>query len=1137
MREYFSFVFVFILCVLCIEQAEGQGLTFQNPSFEGPSQAHVMPSPWQACFGTPDTQPGQWGFTQPASDGNTYISMLHAGGSPTGYSEGATQQLSSCMQAGVTYSFDFDAAFSQVYNTAEPGNCYGSLQIWGGTNQCGQQELLWQSGYINCPTWHTYTTTFTPSGNWCYLTFEPYYITACSGYINCMLDNLQPVTPLEPQLNFTYPQSTTQNQNGPCDTTTTTVSMDSVNCTFLMTGNTEDVPTSVVLTGNFVGSPLNATLFPNLDWEAWISYPPNFTGQETIVATATFANSTDVDSITFNVVTPIAGFSYSNVCSGYPVVFTDTTVSTDTITIWHWDFGDGNTSDQQSPSHTYANVGTYDVTLNVESSGGCLANTTQQVSVFPGPTADFTATEVCFGTATDFTDVSTINGSNLVAWYWEFGDGDTSVAQSPSHTYASEGTYTAILTVETADGCLNADTQQVLVNAMPTAAFTHTDTCLGIPNSFTDQSSIPSGNIQSWTWNFGDGNTSSTVSPNHQYNTDGTYDVILEVEAAGSCIDRDTQQVVVYPAPVVFFDVPPVCLGDTSIFTDLSVIVNATIAQWDWDFGDGNSSNQQHPLHEYTAANSYPVTLTVTSNNGCVDDETLPAMVNVVPDADFTFNNTCADSTVTFTNNTNTNGGTVTGHLWDFGDPNNSTSTDENTSFVYTGAGVYNVTYTVTAGICVDDTTHQVSVYANPAADFDYTKVCFGEATDFTDQTQLVGSTLNYWLWDFGDGGTSNLQNPSHAYAAFGWYPVTLAVSTIENCSDKITKPARVHATPVANFTGTNVCFDTLTTFTDLSTIPGDSIINFLWDFGDNNTSATQSPLYTYADDGTFDVTLTVTSDSGCTHDITQSVEVYPYPVPDFIADPTEGCQPLHVQFTDQSSITSGSIISYSWDLGNNTSSSQFPGNVYLNDGTYDVTLHVNSNHGCDTSITKQKYITVYPLPKAGFIHEPDTFVSIFDPEFQFYDASSGVDSIIIYDFGDGETAIEPNPSHIYPDSGFYHVVQYVYTIYGCGDTIDDWVRVMPEFTLFIPNAFTPNSDGINDEFVVKGIGVLEYTLRVFNRWGEQVYFSTDMNNFWDGTVRGGIELAKEDVYVYTIYAVGVDYEEYTFKGHVTLMR
>ena len=120
----------FSVLLISVQFAQAQAI-FQNPSFEGPSQAHVVPAPWGACFGSPDTQPGQWGFTQPASQGGSYISMLQ-GGTAGSYNEGASQQLVPCLTAGTEYTFDIDIAFSSVYNTAEPGNCYGSMEILGG---------------------------------------------------------------------------------------------------------------------------------------------------------------------------------------------------------------------------------------------------------------------------------------------------------------------------------------------------------------------------------------------------------------------------------------------------------------------------------------------------------------------------------------------------------------------------------------------------------------------------------------------------------------------------------------------------------------------------------------------------------------------------------------------------------------------------------------------------------------------------------------------------------------------------------------------------------------------------------------------------------------------------------------------
>lgn len=1128
MCRYCSYVFIVLLVLIGANLAVGQGLTLQNPSFEGSSTAGNVPSPWSYCFGSPDTQPGQWGFTQPASDGNTYISMLHSGQSANGYNEGATQQLSGCMQAGVDYVFQIDLAFSSVYNTAEPGGCYGSFQILGGNSSCGTSEILWQSGPITHTNWQTYSVTITPTQNWCYITFSPYFINSCGGYINIMADNIQPIVPAVPGIEIVTP---TLNEE--------------IDCDYLVTGTTDSVPTTVTVSGGFIGSPVQATV-NGTNWQVQVSYPPNYSGPETIWAEGLFPdNSTARDSVDFMVLAPIANFAFNNECLGTPISFTDQSIfASGTITSWYWDFGDGNTSDQQHPTHLYATANTYNVTLNVESNDGCNGNVTIPVTVYPNPAADFTFDEVCLGQTTTFSDISLGNGGTIDTWYWDFDDGNTSSLQNSTNTYLAEGIYDVILKTTTTDGCHGTDTQQVNVYAVPVADFSFTDECLSVANTFADQSTISSGNILSWTWDFGDGSIDSIMNPTHQYNVDGTYDVILEVEGVGGCTERDTQQVIVFPAPLSDFDAPTVCLGEATDFTDLTVINNAVINSWLWDFGDGNTSDQQHPSHTYQVANTYSVNLTVTSDNGCVDDTTINAVVNIVPEASFTFNNVCEDSLISFFNSSNDNGGVITGYVWDFGDfasipalPN-STSTLEDPTFTYLTSGIYDVTLTATAGTCSDDTIQQVLIFPNPDAQFDFTTVCFGDATSYNDQSVSLGVDIDTWVWDFGDGGTSSSQNPQHNYGEYGWYSVNLLVSTDKGCTDEITQPVRVHAEPIAEFTGTNVCFDTLTTFNDLSTIPGDSIIGYDWDFGDSNASNIQFPTHTYATAGPFDVTLTVTSDSGCTDNITHTVDVYPYPEPKFIADPLQGCQPLEVQFTDQSTISSGNVVSFLWDVGNgDETNSQFPNTVYSQEGAFDVTLTITSSHGCDTSITKQDYIIVHPLPKAGFVHDPDTFVSIFDPEFQFIDKSSGADSIIIYDFGDDEMAFVPNPPHIYLDTGYYNVTQYVYTIYGCGDTTDTWVRVRPEFTLFVPNTFTPNSDGINDEFEVKGTGVLEYTLRIFNRWGEEIFYSNDMSKFWDGKIRDAIELAKEDVYIYTIYTVDVNYEEHTFKGHVTLLR
>jgi len=177
-----------------------QTTCYDNASFEGTSMPHQVPSPWNTCWGTPDTQPGQWGISLPASDGNTYISCLLLNNYE--YVEGTTQPLDSCMIAGETYTFNIDLAFSNIYMTASPDECYGSFAVWGGNSACHRGELLYCSGEIWNTNWQTYTITFTPTQNWCYIGFSPCYIHDCNGYINIMMDNISCIQPLPPELSI-----------------------------------------------------------------------------------------------------------------------------------------------------------------------------------------------------------------------------------------------------------------------------------------------------------------------------------------------------------------------------------------------------------------------------------------------------------------------------------------------------------------------------------------------------------------------------------------------------------------------------------------------------------------------------------------------------------------------------------------------------------------------------------------------------------------------------------------------------------------------------------------------------------------------------------------------------------------------
>lgn len=331
---------------------------------------------------------------------------------------------------------------------------------------------------------------------------------------------------------------------------------------------------------------------------------------------------------------PFAMFLHTSVCVGNPVFFTDaSTVSSGSITGWSWNFADpasgsNNISTIQNPSHTYTTSGTFNVILTATTDSGCQSTTVLGVTVSPKPVAAFTFQNICENSPAQFTDGS----SGATQWSWIFGDGNTSTQQSPSHTYAGYGTYVVALIVSSATSCSDTVSDTISVYPVPVADFTTDSVCLGNANSFFETSFIPQGTISSLSWNFGDGNTSSSQNPTHIYSSSGTYTTTLTVTSNNGCSIAVSHVAVVYAQPTAQFSSSPSSvleIGETMAFTDLSF---SNIAQWFWDFGDSITSTDQNPTHMYNDTGTYVVTLIVVSQYGCVD-----AVEQIVRMYDFAF--------------------------------------------------------------------------------------------------------------------------------------------------------------------------------------------------------------------------------------------------------------------------------------------------------------------------------------------------------------------------------------------------------------------------------------------------------------------------------------------------------------------
>ncbi len=846
---------------------------------------------------------------------------------------------------------------------------------------------------------------------------------------------------------------------------------------------------------------------------------------------------------------PTIDFTANTACQGSPTNFTDQ--STGNPAFWEWQFEPGQPLDNnQNPSYTFPSAGTYTVTLTA-SENGCINTDTRDVTVVPSPTAAFSAASIpCSGLPVDLTDESTSDpGNAITTWEWDF-DGDNVVdANTPDAIaiFPAPGNYTTSLTVTTANGCSDTYTEQIAVTESPVVDFAWTDACMNDGIVFDATASVNGGNITDYFWDYDGDQVPDDIieDPTHIFATPGTHTVSLAVMADNGCPNYAQHDVNVFAEPTADFSFVNACAGNNIAFTDLSTVSAGNIVSWDWDFESDNviDDNTQNPSFDYGGiAGQYDVTLTVTTDMGCIHSITQTIEVYPNPVVNFTFDDVCFGITANFIDVSNVTTGNITTWDWDLDGDNVVDDNTQNPSFDYPVPGTYTVTLTVTTDNgCVGTTSKDIVIFPVPVANFNNTTECFTDATQFTDATVVTPpSTITDWAWTFGDPPAQNVQNPSHTYSAPGTYDVTLAVTSNNGCTNTTTSQVVVHPLPEPEFSATSVCFGEPTEFSDLSSIltPG-NIDSWYWDFGDQTNTTQAEPSHTYAVADFYDVTLTLTSDQGCTDEITHEIEVYPLPQVDFVATETEGCQPFATNFIDQSTIPSGySIVQWDWDLGNGSSNAQHPRHPYPLDGVYSISLTATSNEGCQSTLTLTDYITVNPKPKAGFEPTPQPTDIIF-PYVTFNNLASTDVVDWVYFFGDGSQSSEESPKHTYVEHGTFDTEQWVYNQYGCGDTITDVVIIDPAFTLYIPNAFTPNEDGHNDKFYARGldIGIVDFKMRIFNRWGEQLFGSNDIDEGWDGTIHGGYEQVPDGVYLYRIDIINLEGDNLNYNGKVSLIR
>ena len=702
----------------------------------------------------------------------------------------------------------------------------------------------------------------------------------------------------------------------------------------------------------------------------------------------------------FNVVNcppvAVASFNTSGVCNGTTITFNNTT--TPSANTYLWDFGDASpTSAVTSPVHTYPGLGVYTVSLIINNGTPCADTVTQILNISTLNSNFSDDAPACKGVPINFSDSSTFAlGSSITAWNWNFGDGFTSTLQNPVHPFGAGGSFNVTLVVTSSAGCKDTIVFPVNIQGLPIAnAGNDTVSC-------TNNSSINLGGTilnaggGNWVGSLGSTFTPGSTTLNATYTPSAAAvasgaDTLLLYTTSNALCPADSDLVIInfYAGPTVNSGPDIFVCKDTASFPVSGSVTVASSGNWTTS-GSGSFSpltgvnSTYTPSSADTTAGSVMLFLTTTGNGNCIAAvDTTVVTFTSTPISTITSNDSsCAGNPLAISAITTNNTGIWTTSGSGTFAPNDTTLNATYLPSAADGiAGSVTMIFTSTnnGGCRSNADTLQVTLIPSPTAAFSSVSACPQDTVTFTDASTTTGSLVS-WSWNFGDAGTSAIQNPIHIYGAGGPYNVSLIVTSNNGCVDTLTQPVNVFNTPVANFNANGICLSDGTDFTDLSTVAGSTITSWIWSFGDASANGTtQNPTHSYPSSGSYPVLLTVQSAQGCIDTVSQIVTVLPGPGANFLSDDYTGNVNQAIHFTDQSTNTP---ISWFWDFGDSaldsTSIAQNPSHIYGAGGFYNVCLIVTDVNGCTDTTCQQEIISMPPSVPSGFTPNGDGENDVF---------------------------------------------------------------------------------------------------------------------------------------------------------------
>ncbi|MVT07838.1 PKD domain-containing protein [Chitinophaga sp. ysch24] len=782
----------------------------------------------------------------------------------------------------------------------------------------------------------------------------------------------------------------------------------------------------------------------------------------TVTLTVTNSNgctaSKQISNIVEAAASLTANFNVSDkfLCTA-PGVLTVTNTSTGPGNLtYKWDFGDGGTATSADPGpHNYTAKGIYKVKLTVTSDKGCTATkTSEDINVANFKTDFQLPAGICENSTASFNAVNNPQANNVT---WSVDKGSIyGYGTSASYYPGGAGTVKVTMTADYGK-CQETVTKDYVVKPAPQTDFvTDQKAICDVPA--TVQLTDKSQGATSWSWNFGNGQTSSLQSPSVTYNSLGYFNIKLTASNASGCSSMAEHYVyVAKPEIYAYANIAEGCEGLITTFSS-SVSTGDAIVSYEWDFGDGSPrSTAATPSHTYNKEGTYPVKLTYTTANGCKGTVNLYSFNSIrvykKPKPDFSSPEApqvCGNNWVHFNGTTDVG----TSWTWDFGDYSGPGSS-QNTAHSYREPGAYTVTLTVSNNGCSERITKTAYITAvNPFPRFAIQGIDCNNRTEIGFDEQSLGS-INNWKWNWGDGKeniyTTKTSPVKHKYDKTGMYKVKLTV-TDRTCTSTDSMNINVYApSPISITTDKATLCGSEMLKANVTSIDKTIYNSSYWWYSSDGTPASwdyynyQNATFINLKPGQDTIRFVAYNLQGCPDSSNKVIVNVHGPVAGFLSPNVLECRGTGLTFTDQTDISKGKAIkTWSWDFGDGTPAKVFTAPpfkyTYNKSGYFYPKLTVTDQDGC-TSTATGSYLQVNG-PNADFTPSATLIPPGGDVWFYNYTTETGGYATYNWDFGDNTSSADNSPYKNYPDKGLYTVKLLVKDNNGCTDSTRKQIKV-----------------------------------------------------------------------------------------------